>query len=180
MSDSGPTDLQAQLELLTAEYYSYSIIRYAYSVAAAILAYDYILTIDLEISQVWSQRLTGATLLYFMNRYIYPLNICLSMIEAFYPLNNNPFAVYEFSAIIPNTFGNVMINHMLLNLRHVSNTHTGGGLSEKTIPELAFAQNSIIGNLGAPLINDPDEFIEERTDIIEFAASSDLDIARDA
>ena len=69
---------------------------------------------------------------------------------------------------------------MLLNLRHVSNTHTGGGLSEKTIPELAFAQNSIIGNLGAPLINDPDEFIEERTDIIEFAASSDLDIARDA
>ncbi len=53
-----------------------------------------------------------------------------------------------------------MINHLLLNLRHVSKAHAGGGLSQKSlqIPEVAFASDAIIGNIGAPLSGDPEEF----------------------
>ncbi|TDL17482.1 hypothetical protein BD410DRAFT_794313 [Rickenella mellea] len=306
-------DAQVQAEI-SALFSSFVNARYSYSVAAAILAYDYLVTLDLEIAQVWGQRFTAATVLFLLNRYAFPFVICLTMIEIFHPLNDNvctilgwaensidvaivsttiififtlrtwaiylkswkvllfvgifaiakyamtisafasiqsfsatlgfgcigtprniflkfnkangylnlafdtvvfvltfvktfrsalqmrklgmtnsvtfwilrdgllyyvgrvllvifqivsfqfpPGAVYQFSALLPNVIANVLINHLLLNLRHVSTTHPGGGLSQKTIPELNFATNSIIGNIGAPLTNDPVDFSAEST-----------------
>ncbi|TDL21187.1 hypothetical protein BD410DRAFT_804380 [Rickenella mellea] len=244
--------------------------RYATCVAIALIAYDYVLTMDLEINHIWSQPFSGATILYLMNRYGYPLVLALEMVQTcngigratdatttgivavagrtiftlrtwaiylkswkvlalvglfaiaklsmaiissvtsyeylfqiactadvldvydnFHEEAGNDklcnflalarwlrllhfiyspstsmtdsskfptFFQYDYSLEILNAIANIMINHLLLNLRHVSATHSGGGLSQKSLPEVAFASNAIIGNIGAPLTDDPEEF----------------------
>lgn len=45
-----------------------------------------------------------------------------------------------------------MINRLLLDLRNVSHKAGGSATARSTVfPELAFASNPLIGNLGAPL-----------------------------
>ncbi|TDL20723.1 hypothetical protein BD410DRAFT_364458 [Rickenella mellea] len=64
--------------------------RYATCVATALIAYDYVLTLDLEINHIWSQPFSGATILYLMNRYGYPLQLALELvlISDIIPLND--------------------------------------------------------------------------------------------
>ncbi|TDL20722.1 hypothetical protein BD410DRAFT_364429 [Rickenella mellea] len=94
------------------------------------------------------------------------------------------FFQYDYSLEILNAVGNILINHLLLNLRHVSARQSGGGFSQNTLPEVAFASNATIGNIGAPLTEDPEEFtwaLERSTekrndapDMIEAESSSTL------
>ncbi|TDL26183.1 hypothetical protein BD410DRAFT_800763 [Rickenella mellea] len=69
-----------------------------------------------------------------------------------------------FSGILTNAISNIMINRVILGLRHVSNTHVSGGLSQKSLPDLGFAVNSLIGNLGAPLRQSSDELSDGLSD----------------
>ncbi|TDL24216.1 hypothetical protein BD410DRAFT_786312 [Rickenella mellea] len=54
----------------------------------SILLYDYFLTIDLEVTQVWNQRLTTTSILFLMNRYIFPLYVLLGTVVISIPLND--------------------------------------------------------------------------------------------
>ncbi len=46
----------------------------------------------------------------------------------------------------------------------MSNTHVSGGLSQKSLPDLGFAVNSLIGNLGAPLRQSSDDRSDDLSD----------------
>ncbi|TDL24217.1 hypothetical protein BD410DRAFT_113766 [Rickenella mellea] len=60
-----------------------------------------------------------------------------------------------------------MINHLMLNLRQISNSQPDGGLEQTlTFPEPVFAANSFIGNLGAPLRENSEE-IEREIDVFD-------------
>lgn len=50
-------------------------------------------------------------------------------------------------------FPNILINHLYLNLRAMNTTSAS---RECTIPKPAFAQNRVLGNIGAPIDRDPD------------------------
>ncbi|TDL24218.1 hypothetical protein BD410DRAFT_786315 [Rickenella mellea] len=326
-----------QIQLLTSEYQSYYLIRYAYLSALTILVYDYLLTLNLEIKQVWKQKFTGASFLFMLNRYIFPLSILLEMIAASFPLSNSvrppihcggvyrladiltlifttvtalliftlrtwaiymrswiiliivglfalakesmniatlvsetsfvtltpilprcggsrtdlyasasgylsiafdsvvfwltfyktirstlrmrklgmtgtltywilrdgtivfspvlagrlsvtilalvtflPPAVEIFSGILANVAANVMINHLLLNLRQVTDLQHRGGLSEMTttLPEVAFAANSFIGNLGAPVREISGEIARDVETLDGYEMESPIEVGR--
>ncbi|TDL23162.1 hypothetical protein BD410DRAFT_839074 [Rickenella mellea] len=339
---SDPTSVEDQLQILISEYYTLSILRYGFIATSFLLAYDIILTLDVEISQIWKQKFTGATVLYLVMRYIYPISQIMELIFLAYPLNDlvsccstllaltddmhrrrtkdiletfvitlaviliftirtwaifqrswivlifvglfgaakvaanivdlavtesygtlvlscgfnsgnlfdptqtalchveviicfpvnkasgylslafdnvifwltfyktirvvrqmrklgmtksitywilrdgimyylgrmmllvfdlvtlnvtsSPFVLFVFTGTLNNALSNIMINRMILGLRQVSNTHVSGGLSEKSLPNLGFAANSFIGNLGAPLRQRSDDLFDDLSD----------------
>ncbi|TDL19751.1 hypothetical protein BD410DRAFT_841904 [Rickenella mellea] len=60
-----------------------SLARYSDLVALVVLVYDYLLTFDLEFSQVWCQRVSLASSLFLWIRYMHPLKIILQLKLAF-------------------------------------------------------------------------------------------------
>ncbi|TDL21236.1 hypothetical protein BD410DRAFT_840697 [Rickenella mellea] len=64
--------------------------EYADVITFTLLAYDYIVTIDVEIAHIWKQRFTGATAFFFLNRYMFILSVCLKWIFRSYASNDSP------------------------------------------------------------------------------------------
>ncbi|TDL24209.1 hypothetical protein BD410DRAFT_827228 [Rickenella mellea] len=63
-------------------------IRYATVLATAIVSYDYLLTLDQEISEFWHRKFTLASLLFYINRYVFGAQMFMQIFFVTYPLND--------------------------------------------------------------------------------------------
>ncbi|TDL21235.1 hypothetical protein BD410DRAFT_789993 [Rickenella mellea] len=61
---------------------------YGDAITFTLLAYDYVVTIDVELAHIWRQRFTGATAFFLLNRYLFLLSVCLKWIFRYYTSNN--------------------------------------------------------------------------------------------
>ncbi|KAM5541383.1 hypothetical protein V8D89_004937 [Ganoderma adspersum] len=79
-----PSDAAAEL---SAEYYSLFLSNYCSIASSVVLIYEYFLTIDEEVKYFWKRKFTGASAVFFLNRYI-PLTSNLLAFTGFAPMSN--------------------------------------------------------------------------------------------
>ena len=49
------------------------------------MVYDYFITFDLEVSEIWQKRMTGAKILFFLNRYLFLIAQFLTVLFTLIP-----------------------------------------------------------------------------------------------
>ncbi|KLO05499.1 hypothetical protein SCHPADRAFT_724041 [Schizopora paradoxa] len=62
--------------------------KYAYFAAYAIVIYDHLLTLDIEIEHIWKQKFSAVTFLFFLTRYYFLLAINITLFFFIEPVVN--------------------------------------------------------------------------------------------
>ncbi|KAG2014245.1 hypothetical protein CC2G_011080 [Coprinopsis cinerea AmutBmut pab1-1] len=58
-------------------------VKYFQLAAFVVLVYDHALTLDQEVARIWKRPLSGASILFYINRYITPLQFIIIINGAF-------------------------------------------------------------------------------------------------
>ncbi|TDL19085.1 hypothetical protein BD410DRAFT_806033 [Rickenella mellea] len=117
------------------------------------------LTVAKTIKHALAMRKLGLhkSLCYFILRDGTIANFCTGAVNIIVTSASDWIGVLPYVSL---AVSNVLTSRLVLNLRRESHVPAAGSLALPTIdsvPEAVFAQNSLLGNLGAPLRMDPDD-----------------------
>ncbi|TDL24208.1 hypothetical protein BD410DRAFT_786304 [Rickenella mellea] len=111
-------------------------------------------------------------IMYYVAR-IFLLTVSLLVVS----IGRVPISVQRFIVITANTLTNIMVNHMMLNLRQMLDIGENGSHSENTLTMPTFTTNAIIGNIGAPIrlgVLDNDNWADTFSHTVTHSQCSDV------
>ena len=83
---------------------------------SAVLFFDYLLTFDMEVSEIWKSKPSATMILLFMNRYLSILYWVLQIIATFLVTNNDRVSMNRFLRLNPSISDSLTIRRMPLSM----------------------------------------------------------------